>query len=276
MDLQSLIKKTDLFIPQVVGDMVREVASKETAFSFLATTDNTLVGKSGDTITIPIQKSISPAEVVAEGAQIPFEKFTQITKTVTVQKIGKGVTFTEEAKISAFSNIDSEKVLELGSAIAQKKDDRILDILKLIKPAMTHTMATGDLTFNEVNKALVKFGNLRNKPKYLFVNSVQYASILENNSAQFINATQLGAEIQMSGVVGMIWGCYLILTDKITDENYIVQPGAIVDFKKKNIEIRQDYDIDLDLYKTTATEHGVHYLNNEMLAIKIKKGTPAK
>ena len=88
---------SDLVDPQVLADMVSGKVDKYIRITPFAKIDYTLQGRPGSTITVPYYGHIGNAVVVAEGEQIPVEALSTSTKDYKVQKIGKGVTITDEA-----------------------------------------------------------------------------------------------------------------------------------------------------------------------------------
>ena len=94
------------------------------------------------------------------------------------------------------------------------------DNATLIHPVVT-------VTPNEINNALVKFGEDFEGDKYLFVGAATYAAL--RDAAEWIPASEIAAGTVLRGVVGMIYGCYVVITNKITATNvaYIVKPGAV-------------------------------------------------
>ena len=74
----------DLFVPQVVADVIDKKLIDAIRFSPLAKIDMTLVGRDGDELTMPAYDYIGMAEDVAEVADIPIKKLNQTTEKVKV------------------------------------------------------------------------------------------------------------------------------------------------------------------------------------------------
>ena len=94
-------------------------------------------------------------------------------------------------------------------------------------------------------------------------------------SESWIKATDMGVSALMQGTVGMIHGCQVALSSKIKAasgvyNNYIVMPGALAVFLKRETEAEMQRDI---VHKTTVVTVDKHYtvhLANDGKAVKLK------
>ena len=89
---------TNLFNPQVVADLIQTKLTNNMVFGPLAMIDYTLQGRAGNTVTLPYYTYIGKASSVSEGNDIPLSQLIQTTTPVTIQKLGKAVQITDEAK----------------------------------------------------------------------------------------------------------------------------------------------------------------------------------
>lgn len=231
----------DLFVPQVVADVIDKKLTDAIRFSPLAKIDMTLVGRDGDELTMPAYDYIGMAEDVAEGADIPIKKLNQTTEKVKVSKIGLGVQFTDEALLSGNANdIAEEAAMQIVTAINDKVED------KLIKAMSTTTTlsstATGTDGASDVAKALMLFGEDIDGQKVLVVPPSFYEKLL--NSKGWIPNTELGAEIIIKGTVGAVYGTQIIISNRLTalNEAYIMKPGALAIAMKRNTLVEFDRD----------------------------------
>ena len=76
---------TDMVIPQVWADMISAKLPAALKFTKFAKVDNTLVGRPGDTISVPKYDYIGDAEDVAEGTAITPVKLTKQVKVYQLQ-----------------------------------------------------------------------------------------------------------------------------------------------------------------------------------------------
>ena len=84
-------KLTNLIDPQVLADFLDVKMMDAIKFAPLCAVRTDLVGKPGDTLTLPKYAFIGLAEDVAEGADVPMAKLAANTVDVKVKKAGKGV-----------------------------------------------------------------------------------------------------------------------------------------------------------------------------------------
>lgn len=265
-------KLTNLFNPQVVGDMIEKKLVDAMKFAPLATIDTTLVGRPGDTITLPSFSYIGNASVVAEGADIPIKKLEASTTTASVHKIGIGVQITDESVLSGYGDPANEAVKQIVTAIAAGEDNEMLTTLSGIAATMTHTTAAaGTLKANDVSDALTLFGEDIDGDKVLLVSPADYASL--RKSTDWIPNTEIGADMIIRGVVGMVHGCQIIVSNKLKtpDVSYIVKPGALRIIMKRDTLVEYDRDIINKSNVITADKHFVTYLYDSSKAIKIVK-----
>jgi hypothetical protein len=129
------------------------------------------------------------------------------------------------------------------------------------------------VTPNEINNALVKFGEDFEGDKYLFVGAATYAAL--RDAAEWIPASEIAAGTVLRGVVGMIYGCYVVITNKITVTNaaYIVKPGAVALFMKRGTQVESDRNIINKSTTFTADKHYAAYLYDSSKVIKLGAAT---
>ena len=115
-------KISDLIIPEVMADMVRQELPHKLVFGPLLKIDNRLEGIPGNTLTVPKWGLIGIAEDVAELGAIPYEKLTTSKTTMTIKKVGKGVQFSDEALLSGYGDPLGEGTAQLALSVARKID----------------------------------------------------------------------------------------------------------------------------------------------------------
>jgi hypothetical protein len=91
----------------------------------------------------------------------------------------------------------------------------------------------------------------------------------------------MGVQALMSGVVGMIWGCQVVISNKIKLDlvsgkftNFIVKPGALAIYMKRDTLLETDRDIVNKSTVMTVDKHYVSYLYDASKAIKIETTEP--
>jgi N4-gp56 family major capsid protein len=271
-----MIKVANLINPQVMKDMISYQLADAMKFSPLCKIDNELVGQAGDTVTIPRFGYIGDASETTEGVAMDTYALTTSTETVTIKSIGKAVEISDKSVLVGKGNIINECTNQIRMAISNKIDNDALAELKTIGAGMTIGDGTASLSADLVADSLVKYGENVDGSKILLIAPAQLAGLRKSES--WIKATDVGVNILMAGTVGMIHGCQVVLSNKIVTktadaktyyENFIVKPGALTIYMKRNVELETDRDI---LAKTTvvsADEYYVVDLSDASKAIKV-------
>ncbi|OQB14573.1 MAG: hypothetical protein BWY15_01085 [Firmicutes bacterium ADurb.Bin193] len=268
----TVTKITDLVNPEVLSDLVNGGLESEIKFAPLATLDSSLVGQAGDTVNLPKYAYIGDAEDVEEGEPIGIEKLSATAESVTVKKAAKGIEITDEAALSGYGDPIGTAALQLKKAIAQKVDSDCYDALAAIGPAMTFGDGTALLTADFVADALVKFGQDLGGEKVLLISPRQLAQLRKDDN--YIMPCDMGAKIMAEGTVGSIHGCQVAISDRIVAadgvyENYIIKPGALAVFLKRDTNIETDRNIVNKTTVITADKHYAAYLADDSKAIKL-------
>ena len=257
---------SDLFDPQMVGQMIDEKLTANIVFAPLATVDNTLQGRAGDTVTLPYFSYIGDAEVVQEGRDIPIATLTQQTKQVQIVKIGKGVRLTDEAVLSGYGDPIYEGIRQIVASISSKVDNMLLSALN----ANTVNVYTpeSDLSPEDIPKALALFGEENDGPKVLVCDADFYAQLL--NTKTWISASELAAGMAVEGSVGMAYGVQVIVSDRVKNSDFhIVRPGALALYMKRDTLVETDRDIVNQSTVMTGSKLFAPYLYKPSSAIRI-------
>ena len=265
----------NLINPQVMADLIDKKLVNLMRFAPLATIDATLQGRPGNTITVPSFNYIGDAATVAEGADISISQLTATPATATIHKIGNGVQITDEAVLSGLGDPIGEAVKQLSLSIASQVVNEFLNVLAAVTSPMVFTAATaGTLAFADIADALELFGEDIDEGgvKALLVSPKQYTLLRKSNG--WLPASDISADIALKGVVGMVQGCQVIISNKLKEasshENaYIVKPGALRLFMKRNTLVESDRDIINKSTVITADKHFAPYLYDASKAIKI-------
>lgn len=266
---------SNLINPQVMADMIDKKLVNYMRFAPLATIDTTLQGRPGNTITVPTYNYIGDASTVAEGADIGISQLTATPATATIHKIGNGVQITDEAVLSGFGDPVGEATKQLTLSIASQVDNEFINVLNAITSPMVHTAGTpGTLAFADIADALELYGEDIDEGgvKALLISPKQYT--LLRKSTGWLPASDVSADVAIKGVVGMVQGCQVIISNKLKEASsheyaYIVKPGALRLFMKRNTLVESDRDIINKSTTITADKHFAPYLYDASKAIKI-------
>ena len=146
------------------------------------------------------------------------------------------------------------------------------DVLAALADA-TYIHPVVTVTPSEVNLALIKLGEDYEGDKYLFVSPASYAAI--RASVDWLPASEVSANPMIAGTVGMIYGCVVVVTNKLATNNvaYIVKPGAVALFMKRGTLVESDRNIVNKSTTFTADKHYATYLYDASKVVKMGAAT---
>ncbi|MGL5714021.1 MAG: hypothetical protein ACRCX2_13450, partial [Paraclostridium sp.] len=93
----SITMKSNIIIPEVMSASISAKLPDAIKFAPLAINTNELMGRAGDTLSLPAYAYIGDAADVAEGEAIPVENLTQSVRKVEVKKAAKAIGVTDQA-----------------------------------------------------------------------------------------------------------------------------------------------------------------------------------
>ena len=265
--------------PQVMADMIEQKYVDLMKFAPLATIDTTLQGRPGNTITLPNFTYIGDAATLAENASLTPSLLATSMANVTIHKIAKGVEITDEAVLSGYGNPYGEAVDQIALAIASALDNEVLAILHSITGTMAASTANNTTlpTDTHITTALELFGeDLDDGATVALVSPAVYTAMRANTNS-WVPASEIAANIAVRGVVGMYQGCQVIVSNKLKSDAagagdiYLVKPGALRIFLKRDTLIEYDRDILKFTNVITASKHFAAYLYNAAKAVRIYK-----
>ena len=266
---------TNLFNPEVVADILTNKLTDNMVFGPLAKIDRTLVGRAGNTVTMPYYSYISAATSVSEGYDIPLRRLTQTTTQVTIVKYGVAVQMTDEAVLSGYGDPIGEATSQIALAIDDAMDNAILTKLAALSTsANVYSTSSSDVALapEDIPKALVKFGEDLEGEKALVVTPDFYSKLVGSN---WIPASEIAANVRIKGAVGMAYGCQVIISNRLVSSGnlYIVKPGSIAVFTKRDAMIETDRDILNQSTVLAGSILAVPYLLNPKGIIKMAVGS---
>ena len=278
-------KLSNLVNPEVMADMISAKLPKKIKFSPIAKIDTTLVGRAGDTITVPKFAYIGDAEDVAEGVAMGTTVLTASTTQVTVKKAGKAVELTDESVLSGYGDPKGEATNQLTLSIAAKVDNDCLTAL--YSAPLTYNGSAGVIGYEGLVAADAVFESESDEVlnKVLYIHPLQEQTI--RTDANFMDKNKYGLDLVMNGAIGKIAGMEVKKSKKVEKDdngnwkNPIVilaaddpneasdadgtaeEAPALTIYMKRNVEVESDRDI---LAKTTVISADEHYtvaLSNE-------------
>ncbi len=269
----------DLINPQVLAGMVSAKIENKLLFAPLAKVDDTLVGVAGNTVTTAKYGYIGDAEEVAEGVKMGTAKLTTSTANFTIKKVGKAVEITDEAVLSGYGNPVDEAASQLAKAIASKIDRDCVEAAtkaKLVQDESTHI-----IDYDGVVNAVDLFNEETQSEKVLFIHSKQLTQIRKN--PDFLDKNKYPMELMMTGAVGMIAGCEVVVSNRVKLEkgaylNPIIkltedsetedETAAITIFLKRDTMVENTRDALAGKNIPSANKHyGVALTNESKVAV---------
>lgn len=259
----------DLLDPQVVGDYIDKKLIDAIRFAPLAHVDTTLVGRPGDVVTLPQYNYVGAAVGVNEGADIPIAKLTQTTDTVEITKIGRAIEFSDEALLSGYNNdIAQEAAKQVVVAINDKIEADL--VAKMASDAtLTATIDPSGDPADGVADALTQFAEDIDGEKVLVIPPAFYASL--RKSKAWIPNTEIGADLIIRGTVGMVHGCQVVPSNRLTASStaYILKPNALAIFMKRDTLVEFDRDIIAEMNYIKASKLFAPYVYDKSKLIKV-------
>ena len=261
----AVTKIENLIDPQVLADYLDVKLMDAIKFAPLCAVRNDLVGKPGDTLTLPKYAFIGLAEDVAEGAEVGIAQLTATSTDVKVKKAGKGVEVTDEAVLSAYGDTVNEIGRQLLMSIAGKVDN---DCAAAFRQATMEVTAT---KFDKyvISDMMAKFGEDLEEEMTAVINPAHLAILRKD--PDFVQVNQ--GDVIMNGEVGRLFGCRIVISNKVqTTEAFLVKTGAVKILMKRNVMVESDRDIVNKTNVFVADEHYVAYLEDESKIVKATIG----
>lgn len=210
---RNLTKIADLINPEVMADMISATLPKKIVVVPFAAIDTTLVGREGDTITVPQYAYIGDAVDVAEGAECDTTKLTATKTSVTVKKAMKAVELTDEAVLSGYGDPVGQTNVQLSKSLASKMDADAMAALTGSSVQLKYDAGTEIISYAEIVKAVDKFEEEVNSEKVMFIHPKQVTQLrLDPN---FISADKYNNNVIMTGEIGMIANCRIVPSKRI-------------------------------------------------------------
>ena len=265
----------NLVNPQVMADLVQKKLHDLIRFLPLAEVDETLAGKPGDTLYLPSYSYIGDASTLGEGSTLTPVSLNAGTVSVSVHKLAQGVELTDEAVLSGYGDPLGQGAMQIATAIANGVDNEMLAVLHAITGNMAYSTAnsTTNVAPSDINAALEKFGeDIDVGEKLILVSPALYTSI-RNTNGTWLPASEIAADRIIKGVVGEIYGCQVIVSNKLKEsgEAYIVKPGALRLILKRDTLIETDRNILKFCTVITGSKHEACYLYDASKAIRLYK-----
>lgn len=283
--MADLTKKTtlvngDVFDPEVVSDMINAKVSAKAAMTGYIKVDNTLEGVPGSTVTVPRWGYIGAADDYEEGQPIDTSKMAFTTAQYGIKKIGKGVMLTDEAQLSGYGNPTGTATNQIALSIEEKLDNDRLEVLYESKNVCDQSASV--IKYASIVEGVDMFAEEEDSRKVILIHSKQKTQLRKD--ADFIANDKLGADILVSGAIGRVAGCDVVVSNKVKCEegvyfNPIIKldettetedeiPAVTYFLKRGNlVEHRREPGVGDEI---VCTAHGMPALTNEAKVVILK------
>ena len=221
----------DVFDPQVVSDMINAKVSKKAAMSGYIKVDSTLSGVPGSTVTVPRWGYIGAAVDLKEGQPIDTTKMAFTTAQYGIKKIGKGVMLTDEAQLSGYGDPMGTATNQIALSISEKLDNDRVGVLYESKNIVDASSAV--IKYTAIVDGVDKFGEEEDSEKVILIHSNQKTQLRKDTD--FISKDKFPADVMMNGAIGMIAGCRVHVSNKVTKISAEVAEEGSVTIDAENL-----------------------------------------
>lgn len=147
--------------------------------------------------------------------------------------------------LSGYGDPLGEAATQIAVSIDDAIDDALLAVLAANSASEQNYATSGStvaLAPEDIPLALAKYGEDMDGEKALLVTPDFYAQLIGKN---WIPASEIAAGVRIRGAVGMAYGCQVIVSNRLVQAGnlYIVKPGTLAVFMKRNSMIETDRDI---------------------------------
>lgn len=269
-----------LINPEVMGDMVSYELEKKLRLTGFTRVDRTLVGRAGDTITIPSWKYIGAAEIVPEDTQVPSRQMNTEDISYTVKKAALEVTLTDEAVLSGYSDPVGETTKQLRLAIQERIEMDGTALLESITEENGHVYtSTENIGYLPIVGAIDLF-NAEEQGEELFIlmNSKNVTQIRKDPKF-YERATATGDRVFVTGAIGSIAGVQVVISNRVRDTDaYILTRDALTLFLKRDINLETEREMSFKRTKIGSDAHYVVAIEDfdKIVAMRVKAPTATK
>lgn len=223
----AMTKMAQMIDPEVMAPMISAKIEKAIVATPFAKIDTTLVGKAGDTITVPKYQYIGDAADLAEGVNADKTQLTTAHADYKVKKAVKQVELSDEVVLSGYGNPVGETNSQLAKAIASKVDEDVMTALKGAQ--LGYTGADTGISYNEIVNAIDVLNEEENVEKVMFIHPKQVSQLRKD--ANFISNDKYPNNVLMKGEIGMIANCRIVPTKKAVNDAKTLFLNPIVELK---------------------------------------------
>lgn len=238
---------SNVIIPEVLAAMIAAEIPGQLALagSDAVTVLDNLKGGPGNTIKIPRWGTIGDFTEVAEGSAMPVVNIAATAATATVKKFARGVEVTDEALLASYDDPLKEVARQFARYAARAADRELITAAET--STLLHT-AAGTITLNDIVDAIGKWNDASVNISGLVVHSKVYRDLIK--LAEFKTLTQKADQVIEKGVVGMVYGVPIRVSDAITTvagspntyRNLLLKKSALGLWYQRNMNVETERD----------------------------------
>ena len=272
---QGPTKLNKLIDPEVIGAYLDVKLVDKIKLAPIVEVDRTLEGRPGSTLTLPKWGYIGDAADLAEGAALTYEDIAESTQEISVKKVAKGVSITDEAVLSGYGNPVEQIGQQLLVAVASKIEADLYDAVKNEKVAtrnsagcLKHQYTGTAFAKEDIIDMLAKFGEDQEGEKVLFVNPADFAALAKDpDFVQIMQGTQI-----ITGEMGMLYGVRIVVANRVeAGKPFMMKPGALSLVMKRNVMVEAERDMDHFANKYAVSDHYAVYVKYADRIVKASK-----
>ncbi len=270
--MAAVTRIQDIINPEVLTDQVNASFPDKMVLgnSDLVVVDTTVpLGSPGSEFKMPAFNRIADFGDMSEGVALVTTGIDTRAEFATVLRGGGAYATYDTSRLVSLADPYSAIVEQLSQKAARYIDGKL--VTELIKTPNTYDQTgnetTGFLTPNAITHALVNtigdnFMDMLSGGK-IIIHSKVYGDLISLGVIQ--NQYQSGMDVLKTGVVGMVGGLGIIISDLVTKatvssvvkyQSYIVAPGALALFYQRNVQVEFDRDT---LSKEDVISADVHF-----------------
>ena len=254
---------------KVMGEVLGAELPAKLKFAPLATVSTALLNVAGDTVSRSKYAYIGEATIIAEGAKIDVTDLSMTSQDVKVVKAGKGFGVTDEDVKRRGQEVINEGKAQLLKSISDKIDTDCLTALATTK--LVKTVAT-ELSYDAIVDAVGVFEEEDDEARVIFIAPEQKVKLMKDPN--FIRASQLGDQVLLTGTIGEIAGCQVVVSRKIKKastkfNNLIVKAGALGIEMAKAVNVEEMRIASNKKSEFYADQFYVAYLRDESKCVKL-------
>lgn len=242
-------------VPEVYSGIVTERVNGNIKISTLADDYGILENsKEGNSITFPMFKALSDAELLTKGTAITVEELSQTSSKKTVFHPAKGVEIYDEDSISALGQWVEQGMTQQARVIAKIIDDKMVEDIDANVILKTATANAKVITDDEIMAGFQLFGDAQDNEDFagIVVHSLLAPSFYKMDSfikKDVTTSAEYNGQI-INGCIGYYRGTIPVLLSDINTydsvkaecKSYIIKKQALGIMKKRDILVEPERD----------------------------------